>query len=257
MKHRLLRVACLVPLAAAGPAAADFSVSAGMEYFRWKEHATPSVTETGPMLALGLAYTQDKRDGALFAYRGRAYFGDVDYDGYYLFTGAPASGTTRYAGMSNEGQLRWRAQIPGRSDYHFDYVFAVGWDTWERKLSSTQQEDYNIDFARLGGELGLKEGEGFSVGLGIKYPFYTSEDAHLTDLGFDSNPKLKPGRDASLYGNITYHLNPKWRLTAYYDGFEFRQSQGQAVNGPLGPDTVYQPASTMSVIGLKIEYRLK
>jgi hypothetical protein len=60
------------------PAAAELAVSLGMAYFRWKEATTPSVTETGPMLALGLAYNQEKDDGGLFAYRDRAYFGDVD-----------------------------------------------------------------------------------------------------------------------------------------------------------------------------------
>jgi hypothetical protein len=257
MDRRLLVGACVGLLFASGPASAEFSASLGMEYFRWKEATTPAVTETGPMLALGLAYTQEKDDGLLFAYRGRAYFGDVNYSGTGLFTGTPISGTTRYTGMSNEGQLRWRAQIPDRPEYYFDYVMALGWDTWERKLTSVQKEDYDVAFVRLGGEVALKEGEGWIFGLGVKYPFYTREDAHMTDIGFDRNPVLKPGHSASLYGNLSYRLNEKLRLTAYYDGYEFRQSRSEAVNGPLGPGTVFQPASTMSVIGLKLEYRLR
>jgi hypothetical protein len=257
MAERLLGGAFVVLLFASGPAAAEFSVSLGAEYFRWKEATTPSVTETGPMLALGLSYTQEKDDGLIFGYRGRAYFGDVDYTGAYLFTGAPATGTTSYAGMSNEGQIRWRAQIPDRPEYHLDYVMAVGWDTWKRELSSVQREDYNVGFVRLGGEVALKKGEGWTLGVGIKYPFYISEDAHMTDLGFDRNPTLKPGRDASIYGNLSYRLNEKVSVTAYYDGFEFKQSQSESVNTPMGPATVFQPASTMSVVGVKLEYRLK
>lgn len=258
MDDRLRCGICVGLLLASGPAAAELGVSIGMEYFRWKEATTPSVTETGPMLALGLAYTQEKDNGLLFAYRGRAYFGDVDYKGAGLFTGAPISGTTTYTGMSNEGQLRWRAQIPDRPEYYFDYVMAIGWDTWERKLTSTQKEDYDIAFVRLGGEVALKEGDGWIFGIGVKYPFYTHEDAHLTDVGFDSNPILKPGRGASIYGNLSFRLNQKFRMTAYYDGYEFRQSQAESVSHPIsGPGAVFQPASTMSVIGLKLEYRLK
>jgi len=103
----------------------------------------------------------------------------------------------------------------------------------------------------------LKEGDGWIFGLGVKYPFYTHEDAHMTDLGFDRNPALKPGGGASLYGNLSCRLNEKLRLTVYYDGYEFRQSPAEAVNGTTGPTAVVQPASTMSVIGLKLEYRLK
>ena len=257
MVTRLPGTICIALMFASGSAAAEFSASLGIEHFRWKEAGTPSVTETGPMLALGLAYTQEKDDGLLFAYRGRAYFGDVDYKGAGLFIGTPISGTTSYVGMSNEGQIRWRAQIPDRPEYYFDYLMALGWDTWERKLTSVQKEDYGIAFVRMGGEVAQKEGDGWIFGLGVKYPFYTREDAHMTDLGFDRNPLLRPGRGANLYGNLGFRLNDKFRVTAYYDGFEFRQSRSEAVNVSGIPGTVFQPASTMSVIGLKLEYRLK
>ena len=239
--------------AAAAPATAELSASLGIEYFRWKEDTTPAVKETGPMLALGLAYTQDKDDGLLFAYRGRAYFGDVDYEGAFLFSGAPASGTTRYSGISNEGQVRWRGPVPGRPEYYVDYVMALGWETWRRRLSSIQKEDYDVAFVRIGAELALRNGERWMVGGGVKLPVYVREDAHLTDIGFDRNPALKPGRAASLYANVGYNIDEKLRVSAYYDGYEFRDSPAVDVS----PFAVYQPASTMSVIGLKLEYRLK
>jgi hypothetical protein len=181
--------------------------------------------------------------GLLFAYRGRAYFGDVDYQGAELFTGTPVSSTTSYAGIANEGQARWRAQIPGMPDHRVDYVLALGWDTWERKLGPVQKEDYGIAYLRLGGEVALKKGERWTVGAGVKYPVFTREDAHMTDIGFDRNPTLKPG---------------KFSVTAYYDGFEFKQSRSEAVTSPAsGPVSVFQPPSSMSVIGLKLEYRLR
>lgn len=258
MRRRVIGGLCFGLLAVSEPAAAELSASLGLEYFRWKESTTPSVTETGPMLAVGLAYTQEKDGGLLFAYRGRAYFGDVDYQGAELFTATPVSSTTSYAGIANEGQARWRAQIPGMPDHRVDYVLALGWDTWERKLGPVQKEDYGIAYLRVGGEVALKKGERWTVGAGVKYPVFTREDAHMTDIGFDRNPTLKPGGDINPYADVSYRFAGKFSVTAYYDGFEFKQSRSEAVTSPAsGPVSVFQPPSSMSVIGLKLEYRLR
>ena len=257
MGRWLLGSICLGLLAVSGPTAAELSASLGLEYFTWKESITPSVEETGPMLALGLAYTQEKDRGLLFAYRARVYFGDVDYEGTELFTGTPISDTTTYTGIANEGQLRWRVPIPETPDYHVDYVLAVGWDTWERKLGSVQRENYDVAYMRLGGEVAPRKGKGWTFGGGVKYPVYTREDAHLTDIGFDSNPTLKPGKDVNLYASFGYRFEEKFSVTAYYDGFEFKQSHSEPVtSAATGSVAVFQPASSMSVIGLKLEYRL-
>ena len=257
MGRWLLGGVCFGLLSISGPAAAELSASVGVEYFTWKESTTPSVEETGPLLALGLAYTQEKDRGLLLAYRGRAYFGDVDYKGAGLFTGTPISGTTTYTGIANEGQLRWRAHMPETPDYHVDYLLALGWDTWERKLGSVQKENYYVAYLRLGGEVAPGKGKGWTFGGGVKYPVYTREDAHLTDIGFDSNPSLEPGRDVNLYGSFGYRFEEKFSVIAYYDGFEFKRSHSEPVTSPAtGPVAVFQPASSMSVIGLKLEYRL-
>lgn len=214
------------------------------------------MTETGPLLAVGLGYTQEKEAGLLFAYRGRAYIGDVNYDGTGLFTGAPIRGTSRYAGMANEGELRWRTRF--KQNYRVDLLFALGLDFWERKLTAVQSEDYEIGYLRLGGEIGIQGGEGWTAGAGVKYPFYTHEDAHLTSIGFDSNPALKPGPDVSLFANLGYRFTDKISVIAYYDGYRFKKSQEEAVNHPFtGPGVVYQPASDLSILGVRLEYRIK
>ena len=256
MKAVLMMVMMGLGLSITGPAAAEVSASLGLEYLRWEEDTSPAVTETGPLLALGLGYTQEKDSGLLLAYRGRAYLGDVDYEGAGLFTGTPLNGTTRYAGMANEGQLRWRTPI--KQDYRLDWLFALGLDVWERELSSTQSEDYQIGYLRLGGEVAIIAGEGWIAGAGVKYPFYTHEDAHLTNIGFDHNPSLKPGPDVSFFAQLGYRFSEKISLVAYYDGFRFRKSEEEAVNHPVsGQGIVFQPASDLSIIGVKLEYRLK
>lgn len=243
-------------LCTACPAAGETSASLGLEYLHWQEDTFPAVTETGPLLALGLGYTQDKNAGLLFAYRGRAYLGEVNYDGAGLFTGTPIQGTSRYAGMANEGQMRWRNQT--ERSHHIDWYLALGLDVWERKLTPTQSEDYQIGYLRLGGEVAGNEAKGWFAGAGLKYPFYTHEDAHLTNIGFDSNPTLKPGPDVSFFAHVGYGFTEKVSIVAYYDGFRFRQSEGEAVNHPVsGQGVVYQPASDMSILGIKLEYRMK
>ena len=235
------------------PAAAEFSMSLGVESFRWDEATTPSVSEDGPLLALGIAYTQEKDAGLLFAYRGRAYLGDVDYNGAGLFTGQPIQGTTTYTGMSNEVQARWR--VPAENQYRTDLLFAVGLDVWERQLTSFQSEDYRVGFFRLGAEATPAGKAGWTLGAGVKYPFYVDEDAHLNEIGFDSNPTLKPEGNVSFFAQFGYYFNEKIRLIAYYDSFDFDESPQEPVsfNGTQG--FVFQPASEMRIIGLKLDYR--
>jgi len=243
-------------LCMAGPAAGETSVSLGLEYLHWDEDTDPAVTETGPLFALGLGYTQDRNSGLLFAYRGRFYLGEVDYDGAGLFTGMPIQGTSRYTGMANEGQLRWRTRM--KQTYRADLLLALGLDVWERKLTSSQSEDYQVGYLRLGGEFDVNEGEGWTAGAGVKYPFYTHEDAHLTNIGFDSNPTLEPGPDVSLFAHLGYRFTDRVSLIAYYDGFRFKKSEEEAVSHPVnGNGVIFQPASDMTIIGLKLEYRMK
>jgi hypothetical protein len=236
-------------------AAADLSLSVGVEYLDWEEDTNPSVTEKGPLFAGGIIFGQNKTEGLVFSYRGKLYIGNVDYEGAGLFTGTPISSTSYYTGLVNEGQARWRKPIKG--NYHTDLVFGLGWDFWTRELSYFQKEDFNIVYLRLGGEVAINSNQGWVVGAGIKYPVYTHEDAHLTDIGFDSNPTLKPGPDLSGYAQIGYWFNKRLGLIGYFESYRFKKSNEEMVNSMFGPGVVFQPASTMSVLGLKLEYRIK
>lgn len=228
---------------------AEWSVSAGIENFRWGETTSPSVDESGVRHALGLNWIQDKAIGFVPAYRFKYYKGDVDYTGAFLFTGAPISGTTKYWGMAHELQLIYRTPDPT-----VEYVFGLGWDSWERNLSPFQREDYDVYFLRIGANINARTKQGVYGGGGLKYPLRTREDAHLTSIGFDQNPELRPGNDLSLYGELAYRFNQNWDLVGYYDSFRFRQSNSPTVTGGGLTFNVFQPKSNMDVVGLKLQY---
>ena len=239
-------------------ARAELTLSAGVEYLYWTESTTPEVKETGPLYALGVAYTQDRDAGALFAYRGKLWGGSVTYEGATLFGGTPVESTTDYFGASNELQARWRK--PGTRGGNLDGVLGVGLDVWRRSLSSVQNEDYAIGYLRLGVESGTVESGTWSASLGVKYPFWTYENAHLDEIGFDSNPILRPGKEASAFGSLGYRFTPTLQIVAYYDGFRFGRSESVQANEVAtgqGPTTLVQPATTMSIYGIRLEYLLR
>ena len=107
---RLLQIALVVGcfMGCLGSALARWSVSGDAESFHWRESTTPSVSESGPRFGLGGSWRQEKDAGWLLGWRGKLYWGSVDYNGALLFTGAPATGTTDYAGASNELQVIYR-----------------------------------------------------------------------------------------------------------------------------------------------------
>ncbi len=253
---RWIAVLLFAPALLPAVAHSQLVVNGGVEYFRWTEATAPEVRETGPMLTLGLAYTQQRDTGTLFAYRGKIWGGSADYEGATLFGGTPLQSKTNYEGVSNEVQARWRK--PGKSGGSLDGVFGLGLDAWRRELSSVQKEDYAIAYLRLGVESGANFDGQWSVGLGAKLPVWTYENAHFDQIGFDSNPILHPGKELAPYGSVGYRFTEKLQLTAYYEGFRFGQSKAvQANEIALGPTTLFQPRSEMSVFGLKLDYRLR
>jgi len=250
-----MRSACaFLLLLIAATARAELTVFGGAEYFHWQEDTTPSVKETGPLLTGGMIWMQDKDRGLLFGYRGEIYFGQVNYDGADLFTGAPATATVEYFGVLNEGQLRYR--FPLRGDEHLDAVLTAGADIWRRQFQdANQMEDWGVIYARLGAELGPRAGKGgWLAALGVKYPMYTYENAHLNNIGFDQNPTLTPGKEWSAYGSIGYRFGAHWSVLGYYDSYRFQQSSSVQATLNGTQYSVYQPKSSMDVFGVQVLY---
>ena len=221
----VLAAVLAVGLAASPLAQAGWGVSADVERFRWDEGTNPRVTETGPMIGLGVQWTQDRPAGWRFGYRGRLYFGSVDYNGSVLLSGTPINGTTDYTGLTNEGQARYRLNNPSGTDV----VAGLGYDYWQRQLTSFQSEEYSVLYLRLGAEFDRRERRGWFAGAGVKYPLWVDENAHFPDIGFDPNPRLKPKGELSVYAEAGYRFNERWSLTAYYDSYRFGESEDVAV----------------------------
>jgi hypothetical protein len=239
-------------------ACAELTITGGVDYLYWQEASVPQVKETGPLYALGLGYTQDRDAGWLFAYRGKLWGGSVNYEGATLFGGTPVQSETKYVGASNEVQARWRT--PGKVGGNLDGVFGAGLDVWRRSLSSVQKEDYAIGYLRLGVESGTDEWSRWTVSLGFKYPIWTYENAHLDEIGFDSNPTLHPGKEISPFGSLGYRFTRRLQVVGSYDGFRFGKSAPVQVNEIAtgqGPTTLFQPDTTMSVFGIRVEYLLR
>ena len=240
----------LPALLLAGAAHAEWDANVKVERFRWAEESQPSVTETGPRYGIGLGWTQDGEHRLSARWRGELYGGSVEYRGAELFAPNNAvTGTTEYTGFITELQGVYRL-APSR----FALIGGLGFDYWNRQLTDIQKEEWYVTFVRLGGEFGdrARRGGGFFAGAGVKYPIYIAEDAHLTDIGFDSNPTLHPGRAPSLYAEIGYRFTEQWTLTGYYDSYRFRESPGVSTTSGGSRFTVFQPTSSVDTFGLRL-----
>jgi hypothetical protein len=177
----------------------------------------------------------------------------VNYDGAELFTHAPVQSTTRYFGILNEGQVRYR--IPAWASEHVDAMASIGADVWRRQLSSDQMEDWAVFYARFGAELGPSAGKpGWIGSAGLKYPFYVYENANLTDVGFDQNPTLRPGGKWSGYASFGYRFGGHWSVVGFYDSYRFQQSPTVQVTSGNTVFYVYQPKSSLDVFGVTVQY---
>jgi len=246
-------------LGSIGNASAEWSLNTGIEYLQWRESTAPSVTEKGGLLTLGLNWTLDKEAGWLAAYRGKLYGGYAEYKGAFQFSNEPTSDTTTYKGITNEVQAIYRA-LYGANEFSVEYVGGVGWDYWVRSIGlifNQQEEDYGIAYARLGINLNSRTEHGVFGGGGVKYPFYTQEDAHFTDAGFDQNPTLHPGKEISGYAQLGYRFDKQNDLILYYEGYRFSQSNTvQLTSNTFAPGVTFfafQPKSIMTIIGLKYQ----
>ena len=243
-----LAVAAVLVIAGTSAARADWSASAGFENFRWKEDTSPAVKESGLRWAFDLTWAQSKQPGLSAEYNIKFYVGNVDYTGSFLGTAVPVSAESHYRGVVNEVRAVYRASMWA------DFVFAGGWDHWKRELSATQEETFDVLYAKLGANFNTTTRQGLIASAGIKYPVYVRENAHLMELGFDQNPRLRPGRDLSFYGTVGYRVNPSWDVIAYYDSYRFKQSNMVAVTSGGASFLVFQPESRMDVVGMKVQH---
>ena len=241
-------VTAFAVVAATGSARADISIAAGFENFRWKESTSPAVKESGLRWVLDLTWSQSRTaPGYSVEYNLKTYVGNVDYTGALLGSGTPISGETHYRGVQNE--LRTIYRTAGG----VDFVLAAGWDHWRRELTAAQEETFNVLYARLGAGFGATVKQGMFGNAGVKYPIYVREDANLNQLGFTSDPHLRPRGDFSFYGTLGYRIN-SWDIMGYYDSYRFKTSNVVAVNNGVTVFNVFQPKSRQDQVGLKVQH---
>jgi hypothetical protein len=240
------------------PSQAETQLGVGLEYFDWSETTTPQVKETGPLLSLHASYVEDKTEGIVFGAKGRLWLGSVDYEGATLITNQPISGTTDYSGIAGEGQIRWRSPAGAN---HLDVLFGLGFDYWVRKLTRDQSEEYTVLAARLAVESSPNKESGLLAGVGVKYPFYVSENGNFKDVGATNNPTLKPKGALSATAHLGFRIDRRWQIIGYYESIWLDESDPVFVNFPSGASLssgfYFQPESRMNVIGIRVEYRIQ
>ena len=256
MFNRILAAMLIAWSAFPAAANAGWSIGASLEDYRWQEFIvgrSETPLETGVRSTVNVEWAQDGGDGWLFAYHGKLYFGQVQYDTYTQQTYTPVSTTTHYSGVAHEAQIFHRTDA---ANYQLDYVGGLGLDTWRRAIGNSQVEDFLIIYLRGGFNLDQPgHGAGLHGGGGLKYPTMTWENAHLDSMGYSSNPILKPGKDVSLYAQLGYRINARWDVVAYYDSWRFKQSPEVIVTDSQGGTwRIWQPKSNMDAFGLRVMY---
>lgn len=232
-------------------ARAQWSVDATVEHFSWREHTSPiEVHETGPRVVLGVGYVLPRARGALLAYRGTVYGGNVDYSGSFQFDVAQAArGTSGYVGTTQGVELRYR--WPGA----VDALAGLDVDLWRRSLGTSQREDYRILSARLGVDHIAVRSSRVTAGGGLRWLLLTAEKSTIKEGGFTYRLLLSPGLGVNPFLHVGYRVAPRITVIATMDGMRLGQSDPLAVRRNGQPQAVvFQPASDLDVLGARIVY---
>jgi hypothetical protein len=232
-------------------ARAEWAGNVAVERFSWHEHTKPiEVHEQGPLYVVGGRFDQPKTRGPLLAFKGRFYFGSVDYHGSFQFDATKAvSGASAYTGATAAVELHYR--WPDAADA----VAGLDFDLWRRRLSSTQHEDYRIVSARFGVERAPVTTSRWVGGGGIRVLLATQEDATIVDSGVRYALSLSPGLGANPYLDAGYRVADRVTLVGYWDGMDFGRSNQVVLLKRGRPQAIVsQPETDLEVIGLRVEY---
>ena len=222
-----------------------------MERYDWREETDPiEVHEHGPRFLVGGGWMQPKEQGLLLAYRGELYAGNVTYDGSLLFAPAtPVHGQTTYFGTTQALQARWRWAEQA------DAVVGVEYETWKRRLTSTQEETFQVVSLRLGAEHLANDRNPIAGGGGVRIMLATGEEATVAYAGTTYALVLEPGPGSNPYLHAGYRFTPHVTLLGYWDGMRLRRSNSVTLGTAPGPVLqAWQPATDMWRLGIRVAY---
>lgn len=260
---RALVAAFVLAVAFSGTARSEMRVWGGLENFGWSEYSASGarlLTETGYRYNAGLQYLQDRDNGFLFGYYGKAYTNTVRYDGVSS-NGNPITTDSIYQGMLNEAQARYRlgGGTGGGQSHSMDIVVGLGLEFWERRLKSVgtvsgYDETYSITVIKAGMDF-RPSADGLIVEAGMKKPLGAEETVKLKDAGLAlENASLKPAGEISFYGSAGWRFKNRMTLMVVYDSYRFGRSPGATINTSGGPVAYYQPASKMDTVNFTLGY---
>ncbi|MDE3021378.1 MAG: hypothetical protein KGI54_05915 [Pseudomonadota bacterium] len=238
---------------------ASWKVGSGVEQFNWHEYASNGSLldkEQGARYDLFASYLQNGNEGLLFGWHGKFYTGDPTYNGATQL-GVPYNSDSQYNGLNNELLAVYRTRLDSK---RVDWTTGLGYDMWRRGtrntlLGMTQNEDWNVVYAKFGGEIYQHAHSGWHGGGGVRYTLYTSENSHFDALGASSNPSLSPGKSYGYDVNGGYRINRHWDFTAYYSYTRFTQSSPVSLSFGGLAASAFQPLSVQKDIGANISYQ--
>jgi len=206
-----------------------------------------------------------------------AYWGQVDYDGKSQSvdptqSNIPLMTKTDYLGGRAEALVGYRIR-PLDGPRSLELIGGLGVDGWNRRIQNATasngtlvsgiEETYTVYYGKIA--LGLNNLASSSLRnqlqLGVKLPFYITEDVYLSNVGYDSDLTLSPGNAFS--GFIKLQLEPQsidnkpgnLVINVYYDGFRFDPSKAKTVTRNGTPVQVWQPETHLDILGLQFGYR--
>ncbi|MDH5185217.1 MAG: hypothetical protein OEX12_15145 [Gammaproteobacteria bacterium] len=220
--------------------ASDSQIEIGSQNFFWNEidAGTEILSENGQRTLL--TYQIGNTNGAIRrTTRASIYLGDVNYDG--MLNGAPYTTISGYTGFAVE--KGWQLRLIDTSVQIYTDL-SLGLDIWNRELDKGGNfgytETYGLLFSRWGYGIHYY---GWYAKTGLSFPWFVHEHVNL---GLDLLPVPRP----SAYTEFGFQ-DENFGLVFYTEGYRFAESPPAPFNG----NNYVQPASNMSIAGVRIIYR--